>query len=295
MAAEVFFDSFHVITHLSLNDCFKIQPVLNRAKVATNQWQSWYQVYIQKAQFMIMNDAPENILENILSKHWGTLEQLTLRKCNLQENFFTHSFFLKKDQCKIKQLDLSKNPLNIDGTKSILKFFVDTNCHTLETLKLSGISEFVYMQDEFTALLIQILSKLSPTLRHLDLSSNRLGDSCAFKLLNQLAYFEQLHSLSLANNQLTDKFWNCRSMFGGFAQLKELRLGRNSFVEQEKLMEQREMIGKLERLDIRSCFGMLGSTHQKENVFSNYNNLIKERVDITNSLIKINPKLRVII
>ena len=65
----------------------------------------------------------------------------------------------KQERLKLKMLDLSHNPLNIEGLKTIGRFFIDFNIQNIVILKLCDISEFVYLSDEFSAVLCQILSK----------------------------------------------------------------------------------------------------------------------------------------
>ena len=47
-------------------------------------------------------------------------------------------------------LDLSHNDLNVDGLKTIGRFLVEHNCRNLRVLKLSSISHFAYISDDFT-------------------------------------------------------------------------------------------------------------------------------------------------
>jgi hypothetical protein len=50
----------------------------------------------------------------------------------------------------LEHLDISNNDLNVDGLKTIGRFLVEQNCRNLRVLKLSSISHFAYISDEFT-------------------------------------------------------------------------------------------------------------------------------------------------
>lgn len=79
-----------------------------------------YNSYVSQAEFNLVNNQ-DNLVEAIILKN-RKLKSLSLRRCYIQDDggFFSERFkekFLAQKRDALESLDLSYNPLNVDGIK----------------------------------------------------------------------------------------------------------------------------------------------------------------------------------
>ena len=293
MAAEVFFDCFDKdqLVSIELEDCFKSPPVQVRGQnrrqgsslTRNNQWDQVYQAYVNQAQHYL-NYSNENLLEPILLKN-TKLKKLALRNSNLQEDFFTRSFYdkyAKQQRECLEYLDISNNDLNVDGLKTIGRFLVEQNCRNLRVLKLSSISHFAYISEDFTEQLTYMFNRcqasFTANLEQLDLSNNSLGDHSLLTLVPLWKSYQCLRSLNLGDNRLTDRFLS-HFFTQSLSSLKSLDISDNAFDDWELWLKKDglALVIQLERLDVRKAYS-------KEGGGQVYRQIQKRIADVTRDL-----------
>uniref|UniRef100_A0A8C1WEG7 Uncharacterized protein n=1 Tax=Cyprinus carpio TaxID=7962 RepID=A0A8C1WEG7_CYPCA len=112
-----------------------------------------------------------------------------LTDCNLTDQHCGIVASALQSPNSLRELDLSKNPLQNSGVKLLCAGLKSPNCQ-LNILRLSG----CLVKKEGCAALVSALSSNRSHLRELDLSYNHLGDS-RVKLLNEADILKQLDKL----------------------------------------------------------------------------------------------------
>lgn len=151
--------------------------------------------------------------------------KLVIANCNINFNVAAMKNMLLKIGAKLRELDISDNSLD-DGAKELASGLEP--CSIVETLNLG--------RNSLSASSINsLLSRISASIRELDISDNGLGDANAKMLTSVLAKCSNLEKLNICKNGLSALSINVLLSVIG-ATVKDLNISDNSLGDASAMM-----------------------------------------------------------